>query len=400
MKRFCIFILAALCLTSCHCFDPSGKDRQALLIYFAGNNSLSAEGEADLYDIEQSWLPSVRDKDKIVLVFYHFSDGSPTLSRFYKDRRGTTVEEVIQTYPTGTNSASVTTLSTVLADAQEAWPAARRSLILWSHGSGFLPQGYYAYPQEMAAPDDWTLDSGPDPFAGMVKSGERSKSFGEDHGSEMDIKDLAKALKGSGDYEFILFDACLMANVEVAYELRGCCDYLLFSPTEILADGFPYEKMVQPIFSSSAKDALKTIAVSFMDHYRAYTGDFRSATVTLVQTAGLEGLAAACKPIFQNHQDRILTLDRSRVQPYFRMDKHWYYDLDHFVKQVATDAEYQQFTKALGSTVIFKDATEWFLSIEMKNVSGLSVYIPRTEYTVLNTYYRTLAWNQATGLVK
>ena len=399
MKRFCVLILAAFCLTSCHWFEPSGKDRQALLIYLAGNNSLSAEGEADLYDIEQSWLPSVRDKDKGVLIFYHFSDGVPTLSRFYKDRSDVTVEDVIKTYPTSTNSASAATLATVLADAENAWPAERHSLILWSHGSGFLPEGYYAQPKEMAAPGDRLTDAGPDPYAWMVKASDGSKSFGEDHGSEMDIKEVSQAL-GVNKYEFILFDACLMANVEIAYELRNNCDYLLFSPTEILADGFPYEKMVQPVFSLNAKDALKNIAVSYMEHYRAMTGDFQSATVTIVETAGLPALASACKPIFQNHQDRILTLDRSQVQPYFRFNKHWFYDLDHFVQQVATDAEYQQFKNALAGAVIFKDTTEKFLGIEMKNVSGLSVYIPRAEYTVLNTYYKTLAWNQATGLVQ
>ena len=399
MKRFCVLILAAFCLTSCHWFEPSGKDRQVLLIYLAGNNSLSAEGEADLYDIEQSWLPSVRDKDKGVLIYYHFSDGVPTLSRFYKDRSDVTVEDVIKTYPTSTNSASAATLATVLADAENAWPAERHSLILWSHGSGFLPEGYYAQPRQMAAPGDRLTDAGPDPYAWMVKAGDGSKSFGEDHGSEMDIKEVSQAL-GVNKYEFILFDACLMANVEIAYELRNNCDYLLFSPTEILADGFPYEKMVQPVFSLNAKDALKNIAVSYMEHYRAMTGDFQSATVTIVETAGLPALASACKPIFQNHQDRILTLDRSQVQPYFRFNKHWFYDLDHFVQQVATDAEYQQFKNALAGAVIFKDTTEKFLGIEMKNVSGLSVYIPRAEYTVLNTYYKTLAWNQATGLVQ
>ena len=402
MKRFCILLTAALCLTSCHWFEPSEKDRQALLIYLAGNNSLYSEGQADLYDIEQAWMPSVRDKNQVLLIYYHFSEGVPTLSRFYKSRDGVTVEDVIQTYPTSTNSASAATLETVLADAEKAWPAARNSLILWSHGSGFLPGGYYSRPQERIAPGDWTAAEAAavvDPYAGMVKNDEKGKSFGEDGGQEMELADLGKVLS-KRRYEFILFDACLMANVEVAFELRNACDYLLFSPTEILADGFPYEMMVEPVFTQNAETALRTIATSYMDHYRAQTGEFRSATVTIVKTSGLDALAAACRPVFQNHQDRILTLDRSKVQAYFRFDKHWFYDLDDFVRQVATDGEYAQFSQALAGAVIFKDATERFLGIEMKNVSGLSVYIPRPEYTKLNTYYKTLQWNQATGLVQ
>ena len=411
MKRFWILLLAVFCLSSCCWFGPSVKDKQALLIYFAGNNTppndLSDDGEMDIEDIKESWLPSVTDKDKAVLVFYRFSDCVPTLMRLYKGRNGETVEEIIKTYPDTINASRVATLETVLADAEKAWPADHRSLILWSHGSGFLPEGYYVHPQERTAPGDRIMEAVEDPYARMVKSGNGFKSFGEEGGSEMDIIGLSKVLSARR-HEFILFDACLMANVEVAYELRNCCDYLLFSPTEIMADGFPYDKIVQPIFQSKARDALVTIATAYMDYYRAKTGLERSATVSVVETAGLEALAAACKPIFQNHQDRILTLDRSKVQGYFRMNRHYFYDLDDFVQQVASDTEYPQFARALSDAVIFKDNTEYFLGppssysecIVLEHVSGLSSYIPRAEYTVLNTYYKTLAWNKATGLVQ
>ena len=400
MKRIYILILAAFCVSACEWFNPGKDDRQVLLIYFAGNNSLSMEGEADLYDIKQSWLPAARDKEQILLVFYHFENSVPTLSRLYRNNGGDMVEDIIQTYPTAINSASAETLETVLTDAEKAWPASRNSLILWSHASGFLPEGYYADPKETIARGDRVMEMVEDPFAGMVKaSADQGKSFGMDSGKEMDIQDMAVAL-GRRHYEFILFDCCLMANVEVAYELRGLCDYLLFSPTEILADGFPYEKMMEPIFTMKPEAALRDIADKYMAHYRAESGDFRSATVTIVRTSGLEALAAACKPVFTNHQDRILTIDRSKVQPYFRFNKHWFYDIGHFVEQVATEAEYRQFASALSGAVIFKDATERFLGIEMNHVSGLSIYIPRPEYTVLNSYYRTLAWNKATGLVQ
>ena len=399
MKRFYILLMAVFCVAACGWCDPDGEDRQVLLIYFAGNNNLSSDGEADLSDIKHAWLPSTREKDKILLVFYHFTGKTPTLSRLSTTRDGESVEEIIQTYPTSINSATVEVLETVLADAERAWPASHNSLILWSHASGFLPEGYYANPQERAASGD-LLETAEDPYAWMVKTaGDQGKSFGMDNGREIDIKDLAATL-GRRHYDFLLFDCCLMANVEVAYELRNASDYLLFSPTEILADGFPYEKMMEPIFTMKPEAALLDIANSYMAHYRAQTGEFRSATVTIVKTSGMEALAAACKPVFESHQDRILTIDRSKVQPYFRFDKHWYYDLGDFVQQIATDAEYQNVASALNGAVLFKDATERFLGIEMKHVSGLSIYIPRPEYTVLNTYYKTLQWNRTTGLVQ
>ena len=191
-----------------------------------------------------------------------------------------------------------------------------------------------------------------------------------------------------------------MANVEVAYELRNNCDYMVFSPTEILSDGFPYESIIQPLFTLSPEEASKQVCKKYMELYRAQSGAYQSATISLVKTEGLNQLAAACKPIFQQHHDQILTIDRSSIQPYFRYNKHWFYDLDDFVGRVATDAEYRTFISALDQAVIYKDATESFLSIDITHYSGLSIYIPRPEYTVLNNFYKTLQWNQSTGLVQ
>ena len=399
MKRLLLLVLSALCLTGCHCLEREIRERQVVLVYFAGNNSLAPEGEDDYELLKNAWLPRAKEKEKIVLVYHHFLDQTPVLLRLCQDRKGNIVEEIIMEYPYSTNSASAETLSTVLADAKEAWPAAHNGLILWSHASGFLPPGYYINPKEQAKVRTEESAGLPetDPYAHMVKSGD-VKSFGEDHGDEMELGDLRKALSGT-HFDYIVFDCCLMANVEVAYELRNCGDYLVFSPTEILSDGFPYESMIQPLFSLQPEEAMKNVCRSYMALYRAQTGVYCSATISLVRTADLPALAAACKPVFQNHQEQILTIDRSGIQPYFRYNKHWFYDLDDFVGRVATDSEYQAFHNALERTVIFKDATDAFLSIDITHYSGLSSYIPRPEYTVLNNYYKTLEWNRATGLV-
>ena len=334
-------------------------------------------------------------------MFSHFVDKTPVLKRLYADSRGIPVEEVLQEYPFNFNSATEQALSTVLQDAEHAYPADKRGIILWSHASGFLPQGYYANPKESIARRgdlfETTGQEETDPYAHLVKSD--VKSFAEDHGSEIEIPALHDAL-APYHFDFVLFDCCLMANVEVAYELQDCCDYLLFSPTEIISDGLPYKTMVEPIFTMSPENAMVTIAQNYMNYYRAQSGIYRSATISLVKTQALGALADACRPVFQNHRDQIFTLDRSKVQPYFRFNKHWYYDIDDFVGQVASDGEYQAFRKALDDAVIFKDATEQFISIDITHYSGLSIYIPRADYTALNNYYKTLQWNKATGLIQ
>lgn len=400
MKRMILLLCALLCLTACDRDERLAKDRQMLLVYFAGNNSLAAEGASDYNSIKQNWLPTTRGSEKVMLVFHHFKDETPVLVRLSKDRRGNTVEDIIKEYPFDTHSADARTLETVLADAEAAWPSAHHGIVLWSHGSGFLPPGYYINPQERAKGDPVSEEA--DPYAFLVKAGgDGLKSFAQDEEQniEMDLIDLRKALSRF-HYDFIAFDCCLMANVELAYELRNTCDYLIFSPTEIMSDGFPYDVMVQTIFSQQPEAAMHSVAQSFMAHYRSFSGVYASATISVVRTAGMQALANACQTVFRNHQDQILMLDRSHVQPYFRYNKHWFYDIDDFVQQVADDGEYQAFNRALNQAVIYRDATDYFLDLEISHYSGLSIYIPRREYTVLNNYYKTLAWNQATGLVQ
>lgn len=400
MKRMILLLCALLCLTACDRDERLAKDRQMLLVYFAGNNSLAAEGASDYNSIKQNWLPTTRGSEKVMLVFHHFKDETPVLVRLSKDRRGNTVEDIIKEYPFNTHSADARTLETVLADAEAAWPSAHHGIVLWSHGSGFLPPGYYINPQERAKGDPVSEEV--DPYAFLVKvGGDGLKSFAQDEEQniEMDLIDLRKALSRF-HYDFIAFDCCLMANVELAYELRNTSDYLIFSPTEIMSDGFPYDVMVQTIFSQQPEAAMRSIAQSYMAHYRSFSGVYASATISVVRTAGLQALANACQTVFRNHQDQILMLDRSHVQPYFRYNKHWFYDIDDFVQQVADDGEYQAFNRALNQAVIYRDATDYFLDLEISHYSGLSIYIPRREYTVLNNYYKTLAWNQATGLVQ
>ncbi len=99
--------------------------------------------------------------------------------------------------------------------------AKRYSLALWSHGSAWLP---------------------PKKSSFLSNKGELEyKSFGQDGESELSLNDLAESLPER--FFSIAFDACFMASVEVAYALRYNVLYFLFSPTEVLPDGFPYEAM-------------------------------------------------------------------------------------------------------------------------------------------------------------
>ena len=74
-------------------------------------------------------------------------------------------------------------------------------LIYWSHGEGWIP-----------TPLPSTRWIGNDKTGG---------------GHYMNIEDLKLVLQNAPHFDFIMFDACFMQSVEVAYELRDCCDYYI-----------------------------------------------------------------------------------------------------------------------------------------------------------------------------
>lgn len=59
----------------------------------------------------------------------------------------------------------------------------------------------------------------------------------------MNIEDLKLVLQNAPHFDFIMFDACFMQSVEVAYELRDCCDYYIGFPAENPGPGAAYDRM-------------------------------------------------------------------------------------------------------------------------------------------------------------
>jgi Clostripain family. len=322
--------------------------------------------------LARGYLPRDKRRNDVVLLYYHVPSESPILYKYFNDKEGNCKRETLVTYDVNTLSADVNTLKTVIADAEKACPAKTHSLVLWSHATGFLPPGYYYEPKD-------------------------TKSFavdGMDTDNEMDIKDLAAALPHH--YDFILLDCCLMGGIEVAYELRNKCSYLIMSPTEVLAESFSYLTLTSDIiYYSNLEESLKRIC----DHYMA-KNNYKDCTVVLVKCSELDNLASVSSSIFKNHREELAALDPDYVQEYFRYDKHWFYDYGDIMQQIASFSEYANVTQALDKAVIYKDAADSFLGVPIYKYSGLSMYLPNPKYTYLNNYYKSLQWNKATGLVE
>jgi hypothetical protein len=179
---------------------------------------------------------------------------------------------------------------------KERFPARRYAVILWNHG-----QGYRLVMDD--APQDARIVRAPlattrpstGPAADIaVAPTHRAVSLDGDTGSIIFNSDLRAALKTAafGDsLRLIGFDACLMAMVETAYELRDTARIIVASEELEPGDGWNYSKFAQLLAAHPNADEIE-LAKGLVDNYRTDYGNRDSTTLSAVETAAIKPLAA------------------------------------------------------------------------------------------------------------
>src|SRR5690606_14748088 len=250
--------------------------QRMVLVYIAANNDLRSEAINSIIQLQLG----AKSLNGDLLVFVKTNPLNSYLLRVNYGTGDKIVSDTLKIYGED-NTSDASFLGSVINDARTLSPARTYGLVLWSHATAWVP------------PAD----------------GIGTKSFGWDDGKEMDILDLKAILPD--DFEYIMFDACSMASMEVIYELRDKAKYILASPAEILTTGFPYEKITEHLFTDSA--GLKYVSELFIDHYKARTGLFSSATVSLIATEELMPIASLTQTLLQTAGDN-LAINVGQVQ--------------------------------------------------------------------------------------
>jgi hypothetical protein len=285
-------------------------------------------------------------------------------------------------------------------------------MIFSSHATGYLPVGYYQDPENDSNIIEWSSRIGRrptytpyvepeyDPSLPMVKSigQDQVGTHGDYISYEINISDFAAAIPMKLDY--VLFDACLMGGIEVAYELKEKVGKVGFSQAEVLADGFCYENLPTHLLTDSEPD-LRSVCSDYFNQYDTQSGVYQSATISLIDCSALEPLAEVCENLFSRYSEQIGKVDHNNVQRFFRSGKHWFYDLESILINAGiNDTEHEQLQMALENCVIYKAHTPKFMSdFAIHTFSGFSMYLPCQGSESLDTFYKTLKWNQDTGLV-
>ncbi len=373
----------------------SMPSRRVMVMISAGYNSLSGYLSEDLKDLESGYLPEGTYFNADVLLVLarlpksagdYASPSAPVLYRLWANRSGEVQRDTIQIWGGDTQLCTRETIHEALSTTQKKYPAQSYGVVFSSHGSGWLPSGYYTDPSKF------------EPSSGSLWS---LRSIGQDKtptgGTEMSLEDFADAIPMHLDY--CLIDACLSGCVEVAHALKGKADIVGFSPTEVLADGFDYKNITTHLFARPLDPV--EVCREYFAYYNAKSGSSRSATITAVDTRKMDALEAVCKELFEAYRPILKTMSGSNVQGYFRYDRHYFYDLrDILVQAGISEQEKARLDAALSQFIVYQAATDYFLSIPLKRVCGLSMYLPSMGSTYLNKYYKeNISWNQATELV-
>lgn len=374
MKRILLrllFILPVLItVTACHKDKPEPEltPHRTVLIYMAANNSLGQYGydDFDLDEMKAGVANNALQGGR--LLIYHAPHGgiTPTLIELTKNG-----EIVHKTYSTDISTLSVERFHEVFADVRTYAPAEDYGLVLWSHGTGWIEAG--------------SSRSSSQPLSRLGEE-VMPLSFGEDGKVKMDISDLAVALKPFSP-SFIYFDACLMGNVETAYELREVTPVIIASGTETTVYGMRYDYNL-PVFFAPQPDLVKA-AQNTYNYYQSGDAPYKACTISVINTAPLTELAEATRNIMLTG-----ALPAANYNPItYRLYYDETYDMPDYIRNLDVDpALIAKWNEAFAKTVIYHASTPYYGSLDTSKYGGLGCYILHSYEDSFNKGYNKTSW--------
>ena len=367
------FFLGAVFMSifSC-CNNPIEEEdlkTRNVLFYIGVDSDETVSGDAPgkINQMRYGWQPGYGE----MLIYIDKKGDGAYLFRINetKDSNGYYGLDTIHVYGEE-NSADSRVLERVINDMVINYPADSYGMIFFSHASGWLPEGALSSPRSLVR--DYDNGGG---------------------NSEMEYYDFAAAIPDK-QFDFIIFEACLMADVMSMYELRNKVEYVLASSAEIVSPGFAniYAKNVMNLFNtrSSIQDILVGFGQAFYE-IRATVSN--SITLSLLKVSEMDNLASVTKSVLKGKSidhttltvDSIQSFDRPGAlgkKPYSR-----YFDFAQTIENLVSDSDYKIFNQQIEKTVVWKVSTEKFLpnqyGFTIKRHSGLTTYIRQGVYSEL-----------------
>lgn len=341
----------------------NGQDKVTLMLYIIGTDLESQNGMAT-QDLNEILHADLSNENLNVIVqtggckrWQNNVMSSSKIERWKATSRGlqrlATVQRSSMTQPAS--------LASFIQFAAKEAPADRYMLILWDHGGGSVTgYGYDEY---------YPKDS-------------------------MDTAEVAKALKAGGvKFDFVGFDACLMATLETAISVEPYADYLIASEESEPGTGWYYTNWLTELNQNTSTSTLaigKRILDDFTSKSTGATtifGNYGSqTTLSLVDLAELHGTVPTALTNFGTDLSETMSSDHYRDVATARGS----------AKEFASSSRIDQvdlvdFCTKLGSSEanelaeVVKSAVKYNRVNGVTDAYGLSLYFPNKALWYMNT---------------
>ena len=329
----------------------NGQDTVTLMVYMCGTDLESRNGMATS-DLMEMTKASLSDKVNVIA----FTGGckewknnivSNRVNQIYKVEKGG-----LQPIVKDAGNASMTkpsTLSGFIQYGREHYPANRYGLILWDHGSGSVAG--YGYDEKNAA------------------------------SGSMSLKGIAEALRlGGTTFDFIGFDACLMATVETALTVEPYADYMIASEETEPGVGWYYTDWLTALSKDPSMPTLE-LGKRICDDFVATCAKEcagQKTTLSVTDLAELkktvpekfQAFAASTSRMLQEDGYQTVSDARAGAREFAVANRLDQTDLAHFAYNLGSK-EGRALAEAVRGAVKYNKTSR-----NMTNAYGLSVYFP------------------------
>lgn len=364
--KYYLLVFLLICVVSCKkdivVPAQSPPSQRTLLVFMGGDNNLYKETYDKLEALRKGYTSGMGR----LIVFQSAKGITPRLVEIQTGTNGEGQIREIKTYK-NYSTASTMLFKEVLNDIKVCARAESYGLILFSHGSGWMPQ------QSLLQPYALTMDK-----------------------DDMNLRDFAAAIPDHF-FDFMIFESCLMSGIEVMYELKDKTNFVVASSSEIVSPGFTpiYGRLLSYLYQPEAK--LKDFAQLYFDYYNQQKGASRAATIAITDTRQLDSLV---KWVSEN---ALLKLSEDQLKTIQHFDRFvgysLFFDFEDYYQHLSPAASHEKLALLLSKAVPFKAATPTFLKnyngFNIAVFSGLTSYIPQDGFEYLNTSYKKLKWVSA-----
>jgi hypothetical protein len=390
----------------------TAKKAWTLAVYMAGDNSLDSSAYDDLSELKK--VGSTPNIHVIAQVDSASAGHQTTRYALTKGPRSSLTNDAVQqlgNQNTGDPRALIAFIDWVASN----YPAKRYALVLWNHGQGWDDTDIYAGTRARGVRRPRRGGVKRALFHTSVKKAGRAMAIGgrellaraillddnsKDFLDNLEMKKVMQAAvrKLGGPIDLLGMDACLMNQVEVAYQVRTQASFLVGSELTEPAEGWPYQKVLGALAkrpSMSSADFAKTIVDAYVASYRGSGQEVTQSAVTLARVGAvdraIDALARAMTTALTNDGAR-REIKLARVDTLqFDDNLESNVDLRDFCDQLRSGNAPATVKKAAGAVTKALDAyvvRAGHVGNGMKSANGVAIYFPQRAVD-LSPLYRT-----------